>query len=72
MKTTKRKEGMKKIYAIRYHATLDIDAKNKEEAEARANEYLNNLSTFDFSEGTCNYYEIDSVNVDWVDQNAVQ
>ena len=72
MKTTKRKEGMKKIYAIRYHATLDIYAKNKEAAETKANEYLNSLSTFDFSEGTCNYYEIDSVDVDWIDQNAVQ
>lgn len=66
------KPGMKKIYAIRFHATLDIHAKNKEEAQTRAKEYLNNLSTFDFNEGTCNYYEIDSVKTDWVDQELVQ
>ena len=32
----------------------------------------NNLSTFDFNEGTCNYYEIDSVKTDWVEQELVQ
>jgi hypothetical protein len=32
----------------------------------------NNLSTFDFNEGTCNYYEIDSVKTDWVEQQLVQ
>jgi hypothetical protein len=72
MKTTKRNEGMKKIYAIRFNAILDIDAKNKEEAETKANEYLNSLSTNDFSEGTCNYYVINNIDPDWVNQNAVQ
>jgi hypothetical protein len=32
----------------------------------------NNLSIFDLNEGTCNYYVIDSVKTDWVEQQLVQ
>jgi hypothetical protein len=58
-KTKKVGKREMKSYTIHFHAILNIDAKNREEADKRATKFFNNLCTWDFEKGTCDSYEID-------------
>jgi hypothetical protein len=69
MKTTK---GMKKIYAVRFNAVFDVIAKNKEDAEDKAKDFLGGFESADFFTGAINYYKIDSIKTDWVDATLIE